>query len=305
VSMVKPNFEEAIDLLGMGRPPDREIRAETLLLHGDEVLNRSGALIAAVTLDSDGALVFERGSEPYRTYGLSGKTHPVGAGDTYIAAFTLALASGALTSAAAEIAGRAAAVSASKEGTNVCTVQELAAQVSFEGKYVADLSRLEALLELHRRQGRRIVFTNGCFDILHRGHISYLNRAKNPGDILVVGVNSDASVRRLKGPERPINSLEDRVQVLSALTCVDYLAAFDGDTASDLIRMVRPDVFVKGGDYTKERLPEAPVVESLGGTVRILPFVDNRSTTAIIERIKRRQIVPASPDQSNTLSPPN
>jgi D-beta-D-heptose 7-phosphate kinase / D-beta-D-heptose 1-phosphate adenosyltransferase len=259
-------------------------------------------LIAAVTLDSDGALVFERGSEPYRTFGLSTKMQTIGTGDTYVAALTLALASGALTSAAAEIAGKAAAISASKEGTTVCTAEELLAQISFEGKYVNDVSRLAVMLDFHRRQGQRIVFTNGCFDILHRGHITYLNRAKNPGDILVVGVNSDASVLRLKGPERPINCLEDRVQVLAALTCVDYLAAFDGDTASDLIRVVRPDVFVKGGDYTKERLPEAPVVEALGGTVRILPFLDNRSTSAIIERIKRKQVVPSTA-QSIGLSP--
>jgi D-beta-D-heptose 7-phosphate kinase/D-beta-D-heptose 1-phosphate adenosyltransferase len=103
----------------------------------------------------------------------------------------------------------------------------------------------------------------------------------------VVGVNSDSSVQRLKGPDRPINTLEDRIKVLSALSCIDYLVAFDGETASDLVRVVKPDVFVKGGDYTKERLPEAPVVEEQGGVVRILPFLDDRSTTRIIEKVQR------------------
>jgi D-beta-D-heptose 7-phosphate kinase/D-beta-D-heptose 1-phosphate adenosyltransferase len=145
---------------------------------------------------------------------------------------------------------------------------------------------------LRRRAASRVlsqtfVFTNGCFDILHRGHITYLNRAKALGDLLIVGVNSDASVRRLKGAERPINSLEDRVQVLSALSCVDHIVPFAGDTPVDVIRAVRPHVFVKGGDYTRDALPEAPVVEELGGVVQILPYLDDRSTSRIIERIQR------------------
>src|SRR6058998_159591 len=119
--------------------------------------------------------------------------------------------------------------------------------------------------------GRRIVFTNGCFDILHRGHITYLNRAKALGDVLIVGVNSDDSIHRLKGPGRPINTLEDRAQVLAALSSVDHIVAFDADTPIELIRAIRPDIFVKGGDYTRDRLPEASLVEELGGTVQILP----------------------------------
>jgi D-beta-D-heptose 7-phosphate kinase/D-beta-D-heptose 1-phosphate adenosyltransferase len=130
-----------------------------------------------------------------------------------------------------------------------------------------------------------VVFTNGCFDILHRGHVTYLNRAKALGDVLVVGVNADASVARLKGDGRPINALEDRVQVLAALSCVDHVVPFEEDTPARLLRLVRPEVFVKGGDYTLETLPEAPLVEALGGSVRILPYVEDRSTTRIIERI--------------------
>jgi D-beta-D-heptose 7-phosphate kinase/D-beta-D-heptose 1-phosphate adenosyltransferase len=146
---------------------------------------------------------------------------------------------------------------------------------------------LAACLESHRRQARRIVFTNGCFDILHRGHVSYLSRAKALGDVLIVGVNSDAGIRRLKGPSRPINALDDRLQVLSALSCVDHVVPFDEDTPHELIRVVRPDVFVKGGDYTRATLPEATLVERLGGTVEILPFMADRSTTDIIARIRR------------------
>ena len=145
---------------------------------------------------------------------------------------------------------------------------------------------LGALGDRLRAGGARIVFTNGCFDLLHRGHIDFLNRAKALGDVLVVALNSDASMRRLKGSDRPINRLEDRAQVLAALSCVDHLAAFDGDTAAEVLELVRPDVYVKGGDYTAEMLPEAPVVARLGAQVRILPYLEDRSTSAIIERIR-------------------
>ena len=302
VTVVKPNYQEALEALGFDDQPAGEKRADRLLPFGEEILSLTGAQIAAVSMDSDGALIFERGRDPYRTYGLATRSfYAAGAGDTFAAAFTLALAAGAETTTAAEIASAAAAVVVNKEGTAACLQHELLARVSYDGKYIADMSRLVLTLDACRRQGRRIVFTNGCFDILHRGHITYLNRAKNPGDILVVGVNSDSSVQRLKGPDRPINTLEDRIKVLSALSCVDYLTAFDGDTASDLVRVVRPDVFVKGGDYTKDRLPEAPVVEELGGVVRIVPFLDNRSTTRIIERIKVKTPSP-EPEHSDQLT---
>ena len=168
-----------------------------------------------------------------------------------------------------------------------CSARELREFLWAEGKYVADVGRLAGRLDFYRQQGRKVVFTNGCFDILHRGHITYLNRAKALGDVLIVGVNSDAGIQRLKGPDRPINTLEDRVQVLAALSCIDHLIGFEEDTPCNLIRALRPNVFVKGGDYTRERLPEAPLVEELGGVVHILPFVQDRSTTRIIERIQQ------------------
>jgi D-beta-D-heptose 7-phosphate kinase/D-beta-D-heptose 1-phosphate adenosyltransferase len=136
------------------------------------------------------------------------------------------------------------------------------------------------------------VFTNGCFDILHRGHITYLNRAKALGDVLVVAVNTDESVQRLKGPTRPINNLEDRLQVLAGLSSVDYLIAFDDPTPARLLGIIQPDVFVKGGDYTRETLPEAAVVEAYGGSVQILPYIENRSTTSMIARIQETYTFP-------------
>ena len=157
-------------------------------------------------------------------------------------------------------------------------------------KYVPDPDSLITQLVSYRASGRRIVFTNGCFDILHAGHVSYLNRARLLGDILIIGVNSDVSVSRLKGLTRPINPLCDRIQVLAGLNSVDYLIPFDEDTPINLIQIICPDVYVKGGDYTKETLPEAPIVEQLGGVVEILPFVENRSTSSMIERICKAQL---------------
>ncbi len=290
LTAVKPNYEEAVGLLGAQALDGYHVRADGILHYGDEILDRTGAQIAAVTLDRDGALVFERGRAPYRAYAPAARQACVaGAGDTFASAFTLGLAGGGSTAAAAELASAAAAVVVGKERTATCSAQELREYVSAGGKYIADRDRLAARADFYRQQGRKIVFTNGCFDILHRGHITYLNNAKTLGDVLIVGVNSDDSIRRLKGPQRPINTLEDRIQVLAALSCIDHLTAFDEDTPCNLLRVVKPDVFVKGGDYTRERLPEAPLVEGLGGRVQILPFLQDRSTTGIIERIRETQ----------------
>ncbi len=249
---------------------------------------QTGARIVAVTLDADGAIILERGRPPYRTYARpTHHSRAAGAGDTFAAALALGLAAGAETPAAADLASAAAAVVVGRDGTAACSSRELRERIAAGDKPVDDPSDLAARLSEHRRQGRRIVFTNGCFDILHRGHISYLSLAKSLGDVLVVGVNSDDGIRRLKGPSRPINALEDRMGVLAALSCVDLIVPFDEDTPCELIRVVRPDVFVKGGDYTRDRLPEAAIVEELGGAVQILPYLADRSTTDMIERIRR------------------
>lgn len=286
VTAVKPNWGEATHLLG-GYDLDLGAgRAEAVAAHGAALLELTGAQIVAVTLDTDGALIFEQGSTPYRTYARPvPHTLACGAGDTYASTLALALAAGAETTAAAEIAAAAAAVVVSQEGTATCNINDLRAALITGDKYVQERSQIATLAEMYRSQGRRVVFTNGCFDILHRGHVTYLSQAKALGDVLIVGVNADSSIRRLKGETRPINGLDDRVHVLAALSCVDHVIAFAEATPIELIRVVRPDVFVKGGDYTRSSLPEAPLVEAMGGEVHILPFLPDRSTTRIIERI--------------------
>ena len=140
--------------------------------------------------------------------------------------------------------------------------------------------------ETVRADGATIVFTNGCFDILHAGHVRYLTAAEAMGDFLVIGLNSDASVRRLKGEGRPIVSEADRAEVLDALRAVDIVTIFDEPTAEELVRLVRPNVYVKGGDYSLDTLPEAKIVQAAGGRVEFIPFLEGHSTTGVIERIK-------------------
>jgi D-beta-D-heptose 7-phosphate kinase/D-beta-D-heptose 1-phosphate adenosyltransferase len=285
---VKPNYAEAASLLGQSPLADAGARVRQLEAAQARLLRLTGAQVCAVTLDTHGGLVFERGRAAYRTYARpSPAARATGAGDTFAAALGLALAAGADTPTAAEIASAAAGVVVGRDGTAVCSALELRASLHGEsqGKLLEE-RHLDAWLAASRAQGRRVVFTNGCFDLLHRGHVTCLSRAKSLGDVLVVGLNSDASVRRLKGADRPINAWDDRAQVLAALSCVDLVAGFDQDTPEALIRIVRPDVFVKGGDYSLASLPEAQLVEAQGGRVVILPYFEDRSTTHLIGRIR-------------------
>lgn len=320
VTAVKLNYSEAMQLLGVS-VPDRG-HTEQIATYGEKLLDLTNARIVAVTLDVEGAIAFERNSSPYRTQvQAANHSRATGAGDTFVSAL-IALAA-TTTPAAIELASAAVIVS---NDTMSCFIQKLreylhrkkTGDAKFEqrkplikalkerrqenyspdysfpltttDKYVSDPSILVDRIASYRASGQCVVFTNGCFDILHPGHVSYLNRARALGDILIIGVNSDISVSSLKGPTRPINPLLDRIQVLAGLSSVDYLIPFDEATPINLIQLIRPDIYVKGGDYTKETLPEASVVEQLGGVVEILAFVENRSTTSIIKRICQAQV---------------
>jgi rfaE bifunctional protein nucleotidyltransferase chain/domain len=184
-----------------------------------------------------------------------------------------------------ELAQAAADVVVHRPETAVCTVADLAGRLGGQGT-VIDHDRLAALVAEHRAAGRRIVFANGCFDVLHRGHVNHLNEAKRLGDVLIVALNSDESVARLKGRGRPVNGIADRAAVLAGLSCVDHLTVFDEDTPAALLSRLRPDVYAKGGDHRTELLTETPVVREYGGEVRILSYLPDRSTSAVIERIR-------------------
>lgn len=287
LTAAKPNYEEAVRLLGDDARTGTQARVEQIVAARSALASKIGADILTVTLDRAGAVVLEGEREPYRTFTRpSHDSHAAGAGDTFTAVLALALAGGSHAAGAADLASAAATACLDLAGTTTCSTAMLRELVAGDAKAI-DGDTLAAQVEGWRAAGKRIVFTNGCFDILHHGHITYLNRAKSLGDVLIVGLNSDASVRGLKGPTRPINRAEDRAAVLGALSCVDLVVPFDEPTPVKLIEAVRPHLFVKGGDYTRETLPEASLVEALGGEVKIMPFLDDRSTTGIIERIRR------------------
>jgi len=231
--------------------------------------------------------LFQHGKEPYRTFSKPVEnTKAAGAGDTYVSALALALACGASLEDAGEMARSAAVIILQKSGTATCTQKELSQYFGSSSKYIHDWQELKRQFDFYRKEGVRTVFTNGCFDLLHSGHVTYLEQARALGDILVLALNSDDSIKRLKGNNRPINTLYERIRVLSGLESVTLVTSFEEDTPARLLDMIKPDVYVKGGDYSIANLPEAPIVLEYGGRVEIMPFVQERSTTNIITRIK-------------------
>ena len=153
-------------------------------------------------------------------------------------------------------------------------------------KFSVDLNQMDQQRQKYRREAKNVVFTNGCFDILHAGHVRYLIAAKALGDVLIVGLNSDESVRKLKGEGRPVNPAADRAEVLAGLRAVDHVIVFGEATAEELVRQLKPDIYVKGGDYSLETLPEAQIVGSYGGKTVLIPMVEGRSTTNVIRRLQ-------------------
>lgn len=211
-----------------------------------------------------------------------------GAGDSVIATLATMLGAGMTLEQACLAANAAAGVVVSKLGTSAVSFQELqqAVDVTKEPEFgVISLDALKLELQHHKAKGEKIVMTNGCFDLLHPGHVKYLEQAKSLGNKLIVAVNSDESVRQLKGPTRPVNSLEHRMTVLAALNAVDWVVPFTQTTPAEIIAEILPDVLVKGGDYVAEQIVGFDVVTSYGGAVHILDFVDGCSTTKIIEQI--------------------
>ncbi|UGT60970.1 D-glycero-beta-D-manno-heptose 1-phosphate adenylyltransferase [Nocardia asteroides] len=284
--VVTPNAGEAAEALGLA-PLDGANRVEVFTEHRDRLFEMTGAGAAVVTLDRDGAVLLDGARPAHRTWAEPvAESQSAGAGDTFVAALTLALVDGLPLAAAAEVAQAAADVVVHRTGTAVCSTAQLRDRLGRTGSAVLGRAELARAVRAHRGAGRRIVFTNGCFDVLHAGHVSYLNEAKRLGDVLIVAVNSDDSVRALKGPERPVNTAADRAAVLAALSCVDHVVVFPEQTPAALLRDLRPDLYVKGGDYRPEMLPETPVVRGYGGEVRVLGYLADRSTTALIERIR-------------------
>lgn len=212
-----------------------------------------------------------------------------GAGDTVLSVIGLGLAAGLSLEDAAHISNVAAGIVVGKVGTSTVAPGEILEAVGRLHRdcdmKIHERGSLARLLESRRARGETVVFTNGCFDLLHVGHVKYLQAARRLGDLLVLGLNSDASIRRLKGEKRPLIGQDERAHILAALDCIDYVVVFDEDTPLDLISVLMPDILVKGGDYTPEGVVGKDLVESWGGRVELIQFVDGKSTTNIIEKI--------------------
>ena len=284
-TIITPNEKEAETVLNM-RIKDEE----TLQKAGRSLLNRLKTQAILITLGKDGMALFERGKKSVRIPAIRKEVYDVtGAGDTVISLLGLGIAAGLDFMKTIEIANIAAGIVVGKIGTATVTLQEIVDDVLqhtvYESDKIIDLQPLVRLVEESRKNGRITVFTNGCFDILHMGHTSFLQKARQLGDVLIVGLNSDDSVRRLKGPHRPIIPLRERAVILSSVAGVDYITVFDEDTPINLIRSLKPDILVKGDDYKKEEVVGREIVESYGGRVELIPLVKGVSTTKIIERI--------------------
>jgi len=281
--VITPNFSEFIGEVGPVRS-EREIttKAKDLI----KSLNL-GALL--VTRGSEGMILFnkEKGKVVRSDFPTQAKEvfDVSGAGDTVIASLAAALSTGLDMTSAVKLANVAAGIVVGKSGTATASISEI--EPHFTGEdLVFSLKEAKKHSVMLRKNGKKVVFTNGCFDILHAGHVHYLEQAKELGDELVVGLNSDSSVKTLKGPSRPINNLEQRAKVLSSLKCVDRIVSFADETPIKLIKEIKPDVLVKGGDYKAKDVVGHKEIKSWGGEVKIIPLVPGLSTTNIIKKLK-------------------
>lgn len=291
-TVVTPNLDEALLALGEDRTTHGPLSAPPAvgLALARRLLGLLDAEHAIVTLAADGVRLCDRA---YPALHLPAhpiaRTNGVGAGDTFTTALALALTAGATIEEAARVGLDAAGLAVARPRTATVTGQELPGRVGLRCQtatgHGSDLPGLVTRLEWERATGRTIVFTNGVFDILHVGHVQLPRRAKALGDLLVVGVNSDRSVRRLKGPHRPVNHERDRLALIMAFDAVDHAVLFDADHPADLIRALRPHIHVKGGDYAGKQLPEEDAVAEVGARTVLLPLVAGRSTTGLIDRI--------------------
>jgi D-beta-D-heptose 7-phosphate kinase/D-beta-D-heptose 1-phosphate adenosyltransferase len=266
---------------------------ENLQRAATTLLREEGLEALLITRSEEGMSLFEASGRSVHIPTVAREVYDVtGAGDTVIAVMGLVLASGRGFEESARLANLAAGIAVGKLGTSIVTPAEIINEVGRDhldsDAKIKNLDVLAAVIAEEKKKGKRVVFTNGCFDLLHVGHVKYLQKARSYGDLLVLGLNSDASVRRLKGEKRPLIGEEERSHLLSALDCVDYVVIFDEDTPLQLIETIRPWVLVKGGDYTSDTVVGKEVVESYGGRVELVQFVDGKSTTNIIEKILER-----------------
>jgi len=284
-TLVTPNRKEAEQ--AVGRSLDS---LDDLLPAAQELLETCELQAAVVTLGPNGIFFLSRDGRSGHVPTFARAVFDVtGAGDTVISHLALALADGWSLDEAVHLANHAAGIVVGRRGAAVVSRSALAAAIEEEGGPVGkvlSLATLDRVLADWRSEGKRVVFTNGCFDIIHPGHVTYLRQARSRGDVLLVGINDDDSVRRLKGAGRPVNPIEDRAAVLAALEMVDAVVPFAEDTPKEIIERVTPDVLVKGEDWADKGVVGREWVEAHGGEVFLAPLVPGRSTTSILDRAR-------------------
>lgn len=282
-SLITPNQSEFEAVAGVCETDDELVR------HARQMIDELDLAAVLITRSEKGMLLVEDGAEPVFLSTQAREVYDVtGAGDTVIATLAGALASGQDLASAAALANLAAGLVVRKIGVAAVTPGEMSAwlhQRGQGGRGLVALDQLRAMVTESHERNERVIMTNGCFDVLHAGHVAYLEEAKSLGDRLIVAVNDDDSVMRLKGESRPINTLEDRLLVLAGLAAVDWVIPFSEDTPAALIAQVLPDVLVKGGDYVPEEIAGAKEVLQNGGEVRVLSFRDGHSSSRIIDKM--------------------
>jgi D-beta-D-heptose 7-phosphate kinase/D-beta-D-heptose 1-phosphate adenosyltransferase len=275
--------------------------ASGIAIHDAESLDQAAALLMAqveldnllITRSEMGMSLFHGNGETVHIPTVAREVFDVtGAGDTVLALLACGVAGGLGLAEAARLANVGAGIAVAKLGTSTVSPAEIIDALSQthqdSDSKIKNRDVLAAIIERERTKGRRVVFTNGCFDLLHAGHVKYLQAARKRGDLLVLGLNSDRSVRRLKGPKRPLIGEQERASILAALDCIDYVCLFDEDTPLALITAFKPHILIKGGDYTPEGVVGKEVVESYGGRVELISFVEGKSTSSIIEKVLER-----------------
>ncbi len=279
--MLTPNKKEASEATQIEIKDDDSLKSALLSLKEQCDLERS-----MITLSEDGIAIYDGIVKRFPT--VAQEVFDVtGAGDTVIASIAFALSAGLSIEETARFSNLAAGVVVGKVGSATVTLDEIEVyesklHQSNSDAHIKSFEDIDRIVKHAKEQGQRVVFTNGCFDILHVGHVKYLQEAKSFGDILIVGLNSDASVRELKGPTRPVNVEDDRAYILAALDAVDYVVKFSEDTPHDLIKMIAPDVLVKGGDYKGKEV----VGTEFSKILKLVDFVNGKSTTKTIEKIQ-------------------
>lgn len=288
-TIIVPNRKEAE--LSTGIVIDNK---NSLLKAGYKLLQETEADYILITRGDEGMSLFKKNHLPIHIPSVVSEVYDItGAGDTVIATLTLALAGGVSSEKAIKIASWAAGVVVKKVGTAIVTIEELEEFIRFYGtgdakRKIRSVEELEKLVKRSKKESKKIIFTNGCFDLLHLGHVKYLQEAKNLGDVLIVGVNTDSSAKKIKGDKRPLVSEEERIQLVAAMESVDYVVLFSETTPERIISLIRPDIHVKGGDYKVEGLPERKIVEKYGGKTVVVNKIEGKSTSSLINLILRR-----------------